>query len=45
MVLSLAGYVYASVRTEGHEFQSEFAFVLFLADSLTAAAFVPDIPF
>jgi hypothetical protein len=44
-VLSLAAYVSASVRTEEHEFENGFAFVLFLADSPTAAAFVPDIPF
>lgn len=45
MVLSLAAYVYASVRTEGHDFDGGFAFLLFLADSFIAAAFVPDIPF
>ena len=41
MVVSLAAYVYASVRTEGHEFSGAFALLLFLADSFTAAAFVP----
>jgi hypothetical protein len=41
MVLSLAAYVYASVTTEHHEFDEGFAFVLFLADVLIAAAFVP----
>lgn len=45
MVLSLAAYVYASVRTDGHEFVEEFAFLLFLADSFTAAAVFPDVPF
>ncbi|WP_162224137.1 hypothetical protein [Halorussus salinus] len=42
MVLSLAAYVYASVTTEGHEFDEGFAFVLFLADAIVASAFVPD---
>lgn len=45
MVLSLAAYVYASVRTDRHEFAGEFAFLLFLADSFTAAAIFPDVPF
>ena len=45
MVLSLAAYVYASVRTDDHEFDSTFAFVLFLADSFTAAAIVPSASF
>jgi hypothetical protein len=44
MVLSLAAYVYASIRTEDHEFDSVFAFVLFVADSFIASAFVPNFP-
>ena len=45
MVVSLAAYVHASIRTERHEFDGGFALLLFLADSFTAAAFVPDLPF
>ena len=41
MVFSLAAYVYASVRTDNHDFNGGFAFFLFLADSFTAAAFGP----
>lgn len=41
MVLSLAAYVYASIRTENHTFNGGFAFILFLADSFIAAAFGP----
>lgn len=41
MVLSLAAYIYASIKTENHEFNTGFAFLLFLADSFTAAAFGP----
>lgn len=44
MVLSLAAYVYASIRTDGHEFSGGFAFVLFLADSFIASAFAPTLP-
>jgi hypothetical protein len=44
MVLSLAAYVYASIRTEDHEFSGGFAFVLFVADSFIASAFVPNLP-
>jgi hypothetical protein len=45
MVLSLAAYVYASVRTESHEFDEGFALVLFFADALIAASVVPTVPF
>ncbi|USZ67722.1 hypothetical protein NGM10_13425 [Halorussus salilacus] len=45
MVLSLAAYVYASVTTDGNEFDEGFDFVLFLADVFTASALVPDAPF
>ena len=41
MVLSLAAYVYASIRTDDHEFDGGFAFVLFVADAFIAAAFGP----
>ncbi len=44
MVLSLAAYVHASIRTEGHDFRGGFAFVLFVADSFVASAFVPNLP-
>jgi hypothetical protein len=44
MVLSLAAYVHASVGTPDHEFNSGFALVLFFADTLIAAAFVPELP-
>lgn len=44
MVVSLAAYVYASIRTPEHEFQAWFAFVLFLADAAVASAIVPSPP-
>jgi len=44
MVLSLAAYVHASVRTEDHEFRTLFAVILFLADSFIASSFVPNLP-
>lgn len=44
MVLSLAAYVHASITTDGHEFNGGFALLLFLADSFTAAAIVPELP-
>ncbi|MFC6724675.1 hypothetical protein ACFQE1_09855 [Halobium palmae] len=43
MVVSLAAYVHSSVTTPEHEFSPGFAFVLFLADSLVASAFVPEL--
>lgn len=44
MVLSLAAYVYASVTTPDHEFNGGFAFQMFVADVLIAAAVVPSPP-
>lgn len=44
MVLSLAAYVYASVTTPNHEFNGGFAFQMFVADVLIAAAVVPSPP-
>lgn len=44
MVLSLAAYIHASIRTEDHEFSGGFAFILFVADSFIASAFVPTLP-
>lgn len=41
MVVALAAYVYASIRTPDHEFDSGFAFVLFLADLLVPGAMAP----
>lgn len=44
MVLSLAAYVYASVTTPDHEFNGGFAFQMFVADVLIAAAVIPSPP-
>lgn len=44
MVVALAAYVYGSIRTPEHEFDSGFAFVLFVADVIVAGSVVPDIP-
>ena len=44
MVVSLAAYVYVSIRTPEHEFQAWFAFVLFVADAAIANAIVPSPP-
>lgn len=44
MVLSLAAYVYASVTTPDHEFNGGFAFQMFVADVVIAAAVVPSPP-
>lgn len=46
MVLSLAAYVYASVTTPDDEFNGGFAFQMFVADVLIAAAVVlsPPLP-
>ncbi|WP_440767548.1 hypothetical protein [Natronorubrum sp. DTA7] len=41
MVLSLAAYVYASVRTPEHEFDGWFALLLFFADAGIAGAIFP----
>ncbi|RZV06717.1 hypothetical protein BDK88_3748 [Natrinema hispanicum] len=44
MVVSLAAYVYASIRTPEHKFQGWFAFVLFLADASVAGAIASSSP-
>lgn len=41
MVLALAAYVHASIRTPEHKFDSGFAFVLFVADLVVAGAMAP----
>lgn len=43
MVVALAAYVYASIRTPEHEFDSGFAFVLFIADAIVAGAMAPNV--
>jgi len=43
-VVSLAAYVYGSIRTDGHQFDEGFAFLLFLADVVVAGAVVPSAP-
>ncbi len=40
-MLSLAAYVYASITTDGHEFDGGFAVLLFFADLFTAGAVSP----
>ena len=43
MVLALAAYVHASIRTPEYSFDGGFAFILFVADLFVAAAMAPTV--